>query len=318
MAPSKTGLNAEIRGLYQGPFDEFIASRNALAARLRKEKRADEAAEVKALPKPTPSAWAVNLLFGLQPEKMEALLGAGKRARTAQREAVSGRGAESLRETIRAARGLADELRWDAAHLLTERGRPPSRDLVERIAANLQALAFSPAAAEQVARGWLDRDLDPPGFEVLAGLQLAGAPVVDLAARRQEAKRQDEKKEDKKPPAPPPLKILKQPDREARQREEEARRKLEAAEQARKEREAERIRRRVVVAEEKADKARAEAQALHEEALEAENAAAEARQRAEEAERAAYRIREKADRAAERLARAEEAVRAAGEPEGGA
>src|SRR5215203_1884 len=120
MAPSKTGLNAEIQGLYRGPLEEFIAARNALAARLRKEKRADDAAEAKALPKPTPSAWAVNQLFERRPEKMDALLGAGKRARAAQREAVSGRGAESLRESIRAARSLSDELRWDAAHILAE------------------------------------------------------------------------------------------------------------------------------------------------------------------------------------------------------
>jgi hypothetical protein len=319
MATPKTGLNAEIRGLYQGPLEEFTAARNALAARLRKEKRADDAAEVKALPKPTPSAWAVNLLFERQPEKMAALLAAGKLARAAQREAVSGRGAESLRETIRAARGLSDELRWDAAHILSEGGRAPSRTLVERIAANLQALAFSPAAAEEASRGWLSRDLDPPGFEVLAGLQLAGAPVADFAARR-EARRKEEKKEEKRPPAPPPSKVHPLPKRLGRetQREEEARRKREAAEQARQEREAERVRRRVAVAEEKAEKARTEAQSLLDETREAEQAAAEARRRAEEAEQAAARIRERYERAAERLARAQEAVKEAGQPEGAA
>jgi flagellar biosynthesis GTPase FlhF len=324
MAPSKTGLNAEIQSLYRGPLEEFIAARNALASRLRKEKRADDAAEIKALPKPTPSAWAVNQLFERHPGKMDALLGAGKQARAAQREAVSGRGAESLRESIRAARSLSDELRWDAAHILSEGGRTPSRDLVDRIGANLQALAFSPAAAEEASRGWLDRDLDPPGFEVLAGLQLAGSPVVDLAARRQEAKRKEaktEEKAEKKPPAPPPSRVLhlpKRPDRQAEreaERDKEARRKQEAAEQARQEREAERIRRRVAVAEEKAGKARAEAQSLLDETREAEEAAAEARRQAEEAERAAARVRERYERAAERLARAEEAVREAGEPD---
>src|SRR5437016_5606237 len=196
---SKTGLNAEIRDLYRLPPEEFTAARNALASRLGKERRKDDATEVKALPKPTPSAWAVNALFERQEQKMDALIAAGKRARAAQREAVAGRGAESLREAIRLARGLADELRWDAAQILSEHGRPPSRDLVERIAANLQAIAFSPAAAEQVTRGWLDRDLDPPGFEVLAGLQVAASPVVDLASRRPppESRREAKKAEEK-------------------------------------------------------------------------------------------------------------------------
>lgn len=308
MAPRKTGLDAEIRGLYRGPLDEFTAARNALAARLKKEKRADDAAEVKSLPKPTPSAWGVNLLFDRDPEKMKELIAAGKRARTAQREAVSGRGIESLRETIRDARRLADELRWDAAHILSEQGRSPSRVIVERIAANLQALAFSPSAEEEASRGWLDRDLDPPGFEVLAGLQLAGAPVVDLEARRKER----EKRKEPAPARPKAVPQPKKPDRETL-REAEARRKHEAAEQARQEREAERVRRRVAVAEEKLERAQAEADSLREDLDQAEREAAEARRRAEQAEQAAARIRERYERAAERLAHAQDAVREAGE-----
>jgi hypothetical protein len=298
MAPRKTGLDAEIRDLYRGPLDEFTAARNALAARLKKEKRADEAAEVKALPKPTPSAWGVSLLFEREPEKMKELLAAGKKARTAQHEAVSGRGGESLRESIRSARSLADELRWDAARILTERGRAPSRDVIERMAASLQALAFSPSASEEAERGWLDRDLDPPGFEVLAGLQVAGAPVVDLEARRKE-------REEKKKPEPARLK--------KEEKEEEERRKQDAAEEARREREAERVRRRVAVAEEKIERARAEADPLRKEMEQAEAAADKARRQAEEAEKAAARVRERYERAAERLAHAEAALREARE-----
>lgn len=299
MAPRKTGLDAEIRDLYRGPLDEFTATRNALSSRLKKEKRADDAAEVKSLPKPTPSAWGVNLLFDREPEKMKELLAAGKQARTAQSKAVSGRGAESPRETIRDARRLADELRWDAAQILTEQGRSPSRDIVDRIAANLQALAFSPSASEEADRGWLDRDLDPPGFEVLAGLQLAGAPVVDLEARRKE-------REEKKKPAPAPPKARK---------EEEERRKQDAAEEARREREAELKRRRVAVAEEKVEKARAEADPLRKETQQAEAAVTEARRQLEAAEKAAARVKERYERAAERLANAEAALREAREGE---
>ncbi|HEX3551950.1 MAG TPA: alanine-zipper protein [Thermoanaerobaculia bacterium] len=318
---SKTGLNAEIRDLYRLPPEEFTAARNALASRLGKEKRKDDAAEVKALPKPTPSAWAVNALFERQEQKMDALIAAGKRARAAQREAVAGRGAESLRETIRLARGLADELRWDAAQILSERGRPPSRDLVERIAANLQAIAFSPAAAEQVSRGWLDRDLDPPGFEVLAGLQLAGSPVVDLASRRpppeprREAKKAKPKETEERAPAPRKKKVLPMPRPprrdEAREkaREAEETRRREAAELAHREKEAELHRRRIAVAEEKVERARSEADPLREEAERLESEAAEARRTAERAEQAAAKAREKADRAAERLERAKEELR---------
>lgn len=316
---SKTGLDAEIRDLYRLPPEEFTAARNALASRLGKEKRKDDAAEVKALLKPTPSAWAVNALFERQEQKMDALIAAGKAARTAQRQAVSGKGAESLREAIKLARGLADELRWDAAQILSEGGRPPSRDLVERIAANLQAIAFSPAAAEQVARGWLDRDLDPPGFEVLAGLQVAASPVVDIASRRpspephREVKKAKEK-EERTTPAHRKKKVLPMPRppapdaREIARKAEEAKR-LEAAEEARREKEAEVQRRRIAVAEEKVERARAEADPLREEADRLAGEAAEAKRAAERAEHAAAKAQEKADRAAERLAAAQEALK---------
>jgi len=314
MAPK--GLTSEIRDLYRMPPEEFTAARNALASRLGKEKRKDDAAEVKALPKPTPSAWAVNALFERQEQKMDALIAAGKRARSAQKEAVAGKGAESLRETIRLARGLADELRWDAAQILSERGRPPSRDLVERIAANLQAIAFSPASADQVARGWLDRDLDPPGFEVLAGLQVAASPVVDIASRRQAPEQKAKEKEEGSParrkkkvlpmPRPPARDEAYENARKARAAEEAKRQ--EAAEQARQEKEAELQRRRIAVAEEKVERARAEADPLVAEAERLEAEAAEASRAAQKAEHAAARAREKADRAAERLAAAREAL----------
>ena len=100
---------------------------------------------------------------------------AGERARAAQREAVAGAGPERLRETMAAARDLAEELRQRAAAILSEDGRAPSRAMMDRVATNLQALAFSPAAAEEASRGWLSRDLDPPGFEVFTGLEIRHA-----------------------------------------------------------------------------------------------------------------------------------------------
>ena len=179
MAAKKNDLDVELQRLYSGPLDAFTAARNDLAKQLRKLGHGPDANQVKTLAKPTPSAWAVNLLFDRERERMDELLAAGKRARAGQREAVSGRGPEALRESLGAVRRLIDELRRRAAAFLAESGRTVSRTMIERIGTDLQALALSPAVAEEASRRWLDRDLDPPGFEVLAGLQLAGAPVVD-------------------------------------------------------------------------------------------------------------------------------------------
>jgi hypothetical protein len=315
MAAKKNDLDVELQRLYGGPLDTFTAARNDLAKQLRKLGQGPDAERVKTLAKPTPSAWAVNVLFDRERERMDDLLAAGKRARAGQREAVSGRGPEALRESLGAVRKLIDELRRRAAAFLAESGRSVSRTMIERIGTDLQALALSPAVTEEASRRWLDRDLDPPGFEVLAGLQLAGAPVVDMAARRARREAKAPEKREARPaekaglrptPVPSPPKPKGESEREKKERERRA-----AVEQARQERETERIRRRVEVAEEKVERARNEADSLREEAEEAEKAASEARRRVEAAELAASRTRDKADRAAERLTRAEDELKEA-------
>jgi len=313
MAAKKTDLDAELERLYSGPMGDFTKVRNDLAKQLKKLGKGEEAKRVSGLAKPTPSAWAVNVLFDREGERMDALLAAGTRARAGQREAVSGRGAEALRESLGEVRRLVEELRRRGAAVLAESGRSVSRTMIERIGTDLQSLALSPAASEEARRRWLDRDLDPPGFEVLAGLQLAGAPVVDMAARRAQREEKAPKKETAAPArkAAPVVHLPKPKGETERERKERERR--DAAEEARREREAERVRRRVEVAEEKVERARNEADGLREEAAEAEKAAAEARRRAEAAELAAGRARDKADRAGERLERAEQELKEAKE-----
>jgi hypothetical protein len=307
MATKKSDVDVEIGRLYRRPLDEFISARNDLAKQLRKLGVPEDAERVRTIPKPTPSAWAVNLLFEREPEKMERLLGTGRRALAAQREAVSGRGVSSLREHIEMGRSLTEELRRRAVEILGESGRAVSRTLSDRIGTNLQALALSPAAAEEASRGWISRDLDPPGFEVLAGLQVASAPVVDLAARRaeREAKRAKPERERKEKPAAeePPKKPARETAREERERQ-----RRESVEKARREQEEEKVRRRVEVAQGKLNRARDEADALRKEAERLERVASEARRKAEESTLAASRASDRADRAAERLARAEEAL----------
>jgi hypothetical protein len=310
MTTKKTDVDVEIARLYRRPLDEFISARNDLAKQLRKLGLPKDAEQVRTLPKPTPSAWAVNQLFERAPQKMDALLGTGKRAHAAQREAVSGRGVSALRESIEAGRALTEELRRRAVEILAESGRAVSRALSDRIGTNLQALALSPAAAEEASRGWINRDLDPPGFEVLAGLQVASSPVVDLAARRaeREAKRARPERERKEEAPAEPKKSARETAQEERERQ-----RRETVEKARREQEQEKTRRKVEVAQGKLERARDEAEGLRKEAERLERVASEARRKAEESTLAASRARDRSDRAAERLAHAEEALREARE-----
>jgi len=175
------GLQAELERLHALPPAAFTAARNQLAARLKHEGRQEAAAAVKALPRPTPSAWAVTRLLRLEPVRFQALLAAGKQARQAQRQVLSGgagpaaaaAAAARLREALREARALVEELRRRGLALLAAGGRAAAAPTPERLAADLQALAFTAGAESAIARGWLEQDLDAPGFAELAGLQAA-------------------------------------------------------------------------------------------------------------------------------------------------
>ncbi|MDP9121247.1 MAG: hypothetical protein M3O15_07745, partial [Acidobacteriota bacterium] len=72
MASSKKAAEREEIGhLYDLPLFGFTAARNALAARLEKAGGHAAAAAVKALAKPSPSAWAVNMLLRRERERMD-------------------------------------------------------------------------------------------------------------------------------------------------------------------------------------------------------------------------------------------------------
>lgn len=227
MAPQKSELDAEIQRLYSLPLGDFTKERNALAKRLKKAGREDDSETVEGSPKPTPSAWAVNMLFQKQRDRMDILLDAGRRARVAQGKAVAGAGAEALRDAIGAARILIEDLRRRAEAILAEdTGRNPSRAVSERLATNLQSLAFSPSAAEAAQRGWLDRDLEPPGFEVFAGLRIPQR-VVDIATRRPPRPEPAPAPKPEKAPTPPaprpePIRAPTKAEREAARRGPEA------------------------------------------------------------------------------------------------
>lgn len=306
MAPRRSKLDTEIQRLYGLPFGEFTAARNTLAKDLKKQGDKDAAEEVASLPKPTVSAWAVNHLFTTHSEDMEELLASGERARKALRSILSGGDPGALRDAIQEARDLANELRDRAAEAVTEESRKPGLAIVDRIATNLQSLAFSPAAEPVIERGWMDVDLPPVGFEVLAGLQLAGLPKK--AAKPPKPAPATEKK-----PAAPAPKPEAKPDRQAEAR--ERREKEAAAARERREKEAARLQERQ---REKLDRAQAQreeaagrADFLRRKAEQAERNAEELRQRLEEAERLAAEAGKRADEAEKLLAKAEKAVKTA-------
>jgi len=166
----------DIDALFQLPLSEFTAARNALAAKLKKAERADEAAEVQVLTKPPASAWAVNQLYWRHRNAFDRLIAAGDRLRTAQASQLRGKGGE-LQEPLEARRVALSELTQHAATLLRESGHNPSPDLMRRVTMTLEALATYGSRTSASAAGRLTEDVNAPGFEALADL------VPDKGAR---------------------------------------------------------------------------------------------------------------------------------------
>jgi hypothetical protein len=157
--------------------EEFVAARDELARRLKREGDAEAAATVKALRRPSLSAWAVNRLARGDGPGLGPLLEAGERLRAAHQAAVGGEGAEELRAAARAEREAVSGLVEAAMELLREAGHPATEATRSRVAATLHAAAASPEAADLVRHGRLTADLDPSGFGSApdAAVRAAGA-----------------------------------------------------------------------------------------------------------------------------------------------
>jgi hypothetical protein len=172
-AAGKLVVNGEVRKLateqagdelFGLPPEEFVAARDDLARRLRREGDAEAAARVKALRRPPLSAWAVNRLAREQAAALDPLLAAGERLRAAHQAALAGEGAAELRTAAKAEREAVAGLVETALELLREAGHPATDATRDRVAATLHAAAASPEAAELVRHGRLTADLDPSGF----------------------------------------------------------------------------------------------------------------------------------------------------------
>jgi hypothetical protein len=150
--------------LFGLPPEEFVAARDELARRLRREGDAEAARQVKAIRRPSLSAWAVNRLARERGRALDPLLAAGERLRAAHQAALAGEGAAELRAAAKAEREAVAGLVEVALELLRGAGHPTTDATRDRVAATLHAAAASPEAADLVRNGRLTTDLDPSGF----------------------------------------------------------------------------------------------------------------------------------------------------------
>lgn len=161
----------DVDTLFKLPLAEFTGARNDLAARLKKDGRADDANFVKALTKPPISAWAVNQLHWNHRDAFNQLLAAGQRVRQIQ---ASGGGIAEIRESLDARSQALSHLSDLATELLRDAGHNPSPDTIHRITTTLEALSAYASLSDGPTPGRLTQDIDPPGFGSLASLMVGG------------------------------------------------------------------------------------------------------------------------------------------------
>lgn len=159
-------LEQAVDRLYSVDPDSFVAERDALTRELRDAGRREEATTVKALRKPSLSAWVVNRLARDERREIDLLLDASHRLREAQQGLLAGADQQSFEEARRTQRDALAALRKAASGILDEAGRG-SETTLNRVAATLQAAAVSDDGRELLARGRLTGDVEASGFELL-------------------------------------------------------------------------------------------------------------------------------------------------------
>jgi DNA repair exonuclease SbcCD ATPase subunit len=164
---TRGSLADDVDTLFKLPLAQFTGARNDLVARLKRDGRADDANLVKALAKPSISAWAVNQLHWNHRKEFDRLLETGQSFRQAQTSA--GRIAE-VRGSLDARREALSTLSDLASALLRDAGHSPTPDTIHRITTTLEALSVYATTSDGPTPGRLTQDVDPPGLESLASL----------------------------------------------------------------------------------------------------------------------------------------------------
>ncbi len=253
--------------LHALPAAEFVAARDALAKELRAGGDREEAARVKALPRPTRAAAAVNHLVRAHPDAVAALAEAAEAVAGAQGAALGGGGGAGLREATAAARD-----RVAALVDLLPGGEPGA--VREAVQATLHAAVVDPDVLADVRAGRLSRERAASGFGGVAAVETDDAPRATPKAK---AKAKASKAGTKASKA--------DREREGREREEQREReRAEAEERAARER-------AVAAAEQAAAAADAEVEARQEALDRAEAALDEARGALRDAKRGRTRAR---------------------------
>jgi hypothetical protein len=153
---SASRLDSDIDRLYQGALADFTAERNALAKRA-----GADASAIRALPKPSVPAWAINQLYWQKRPVYDQLLERADDLRATHQAALRGKRTD-LRGAGEAHEEAVEEALKATLGLMAASGQPVTDATKQAIATTLRSLPGDEPP------GRLSRPLQPRGFEMLA------------------------------------------------------------------------------------------------------------------------------------------------------
>jgi hypothetical protein len=183
-AGSDEQLERELDQLYQLAPGDFTAARDELAKRLRSEDRRDLAEQVKKLRKPPVAVWLVNRLAVEREVDVLRLVKIGEALAAGQAALAGGDPPEAFVEARREEERALGRLAAAARELAERDG--VGEAALPRATATLRAASLTEEGRDLLRRGRLTEELEPPGFEALAGLTGARAKPKRQSRRAQE------------------------------------------------------------------------------------------------------------------------------------
>lgn len=146
--------------LYAGPWQDFVAGRDRLAAAAKAAGDAGGARAIKALRKPTRGAWLVNLLARHETERLAEVLELGESLARAHRDADP----DELRRLSALRGAVVNSLAGRATALGAERGYAAPDSIRQEVSETIQAAMADPALADRVLAGAMTATVRAAGF----------------------------------------------------------------------------------------------------------------------------------------------------------
>ena len=156
-------LEAAILAVYHGPLDAFVSRRDALVKQLRAAKRRDDADRVKALRKPSRTAWILDSVVHEDPSTLEQLATAISAAQTVHSGA-------DLRTAMDSVRGAIRDVAAAGARVAIRAGQPID---VSVLVTAVHAAIGETSAFNDLRAGRLVDVPDGGGLDILAAITIS-------------------------------------------------------------------------------------------------------------------------------------------------